>query len=361
MQLKHAATYKKKKQWLITKSKQKKMNELYPLKFKPILKEKIWGGQNLKRSLNKSIPLDKNIGESWEISGVENNISLVQNGFLADNNLNELIEIYMGDLVGDRVYDQFGLEFPLLIKFIDANDKLSVQVHPDDELAKVRHNTFGKTEMWYVIDAEKDAELISGFNHEMDKEHYLHHLNKNEITRILNFEKVKAGDVFLIPAGRVHAIGSGIVLAEIQQTSDITYRIFDWNRKDTDGNYRELHTDLAVDAIDYKHYDTYRTEYKSERNLTTEIIKHKYFQTNILEFDQQIEKNYNLLDSFVIYMCIDGEMEIIYNEKQKTVVKKGESVLIPAVFEHLVLNPVVQCKLLEVYIPEPENEKTTPK
>lgn len=331
------------------------MNELYPIKFKPILKEKIWGGQNLKTYLNKEIP-NKKIGESWEISGVEGNVSVVKNGFLAENNLAELIEIYMGDLVGDRIYHKFGLDFPLLIKFIDANDKLSVQVHPDDELALERHNSYGKTEMWYIINAEKGAELISGFNHEMDKEHYLHHLNNNEITQILNFEKVKQGDVFFIPSGRVHAIGSGIVLAEIQQTSDITYRIFDWNRKDDQGNYRELHTDLAVDAIDYKIYDSYRTEYKSEINVSSEILKSKYFQTNILDIDQRIEKNYNQLDSFVIYMCIDGAFEIIYNESEKIRVNKGETVLIPAVFEHLILNPVEKSKLLEVYIPD---EKTT--
>ena len=332
------------------------MNELYPLKFKPILKEKIWGGQNFKSSLNKNIPDDKNIGESWEISGVENNVSVVENGILAENELCELIEIYMGDLIGDRVYDKFGLEFPLLIKFIDANDVLSIQVHPNDELAQKRHNSYGKTEMWYIIDAKDGAELISGFNQEMDKTNYLNHLKKNELPGILNFEKIKKGDVFYIPAGRVHAIGAGIVLAEIQQTSDITYRIFDWNRKDDNGNYRELHTEQALDAIDYKTYDNYKTEYESEKNATSKIIGSKYFETNILEFDQSIEKDYHQLDSFVIYMCIAGEFEIEYYETEKITVKKGETVLIPAVIEHLLLNPLVQSKLLEVYIPEQENK-----
>lgn len=333
------------------------MSELYPLKFKPILKEKIWGGQNLKSTLNKKIPANKKIGESWEISGVENNISIVENGFLAENELNELIEIYMGDLIGDRVYDQFGLDFPLLIKFIDANDVLSIQVHPDDELAKQRHNSNGKTEMWYIVNAEEDAELISGFNHEMDKEHYLHHLKNNEISEILNHEKVKSGDVFFIPAGRVHAIGAGIVLAEIQQTSDITYRIYDWNRKDDEGNYRELHTEEALDAIDFKAYENYKTEYGSIKNLNSPIVSNKYFETNILEFDQQIEMNYNLLDSFVIYMCLDGKFELEYYESEKITIEKGETILIPAVIEHLTLKPVVQSKLLEVYIPEPIKEK----
>ena len=333
------------------------MNELYPLKFKPIIKEKIWGGQNLKSSLNKNIPANIKIGESWEISGVTDNISVIENGFLAENELTELIEIYMGDLVGDRIYKQFGIEFPLLIKFIDANDVLSIQVHPDNNLAKKRHNSLGKTEMWYIVNAEKNAELISGFNREINKDDYLHHLEKNELQKILNYEKITKGDVFYIPAGRVHAIGAGIVLAEIQQTSDITYRIFDWNRKDNQGNYRELHTEKALDAIDFKFYDNYKTDYKSIKNTTSKILGTKYFETNIIEFDKTLEKNYNQLDSFVIYMCLDGKFEIEYYESEKITIEKGETVLIPAVMEHLYLNPVVQSKLLEVYIPEPGNEK----
>jgi mannose-6-phosphate isomerase len=333
------------------------MSKLYPLKFKPTFKEKIWGGQNLKSSLNKDIPANKKLGESWEISGVENNVSVVENGFLAGNELDELIEIYMGDLVGAKVYDKHGLVFPLLIKFIDANDVLSIQVHPDDKLAKQRYNSNGKTEMWYVVDALKDAELISGFNHEIDKDHYLHHLKNNELAQILNTEKAKQGDVFYIPAGRVHAIGAGIVLAEIQQTSDVTYRIFDWNRKDDAGNYRELHTEKAIDAIDFKVYDNYKTEYKSDQNKTSKIVSTKYFETNILYFDQRVEKDYNTLDSFIIYMCLEGKFEIEYYESEKITIKKGETVLIPSVIEHLFLNPVVQSKILEIYIPELTNEK----
>ena len=206
---------------MITNFKPVEMNELYPLKFKTILKEKLWGGQNLKTSLNKNIPEGKKIGESWEISGVEDSISIVENGFLAENELDELIEIYMGDLVGDKVYDKFGTFFPLLIKFIDANDILSVQVHPDDELAKRRNGLNGKTEMWYVVNANKDAEIISGFNQEIDKNQYLEHVNDNKLPQILNYEKVKSGDVFYIPAGRVHAIGAGIVLADYLKRSNV--------------------------------------------------------------------------------------------------------------------------------------------
>jgi mannose-6-phosphate isomerase len=331
------------------------MSELYPFKFKPLLKEKIWGGQNLKKSLNKDIPTNINIGESWEISGVEDNISVVANGFLEDNELDELIEIYMGDLVGDKVYDKFGANFPLLIKFIDANDVLSIQVHPDDELAKTKHKSVGKTEMWYIVNADKNAELISGFNQEMDKNIYLEHLEKHELPQILNHEKVKKGDVFFIPAGRVHTIGAGIVLAEIQQTSDITYRIFDWDRKDDKGNYRELHTDDALDAIDFKLYDNYKTEYKSEKNEASKLVSNKYFETNIINLEKAIEIDSNRLDSFVIYMCIEGKVEIEYYESESIIVEKGETVLIPAVIEHLILKPVVHCKLIEVYIPESTN------
>jgi len=331
------------------------MNKLYPLIFNPIFKEKIWGGQNLKSTLNKNIPSEKNIGESWEISGIEGNNSVASNGFLEGNELNELIEIYMGDLVGDRIYDKFGNEFPLLIKFIDANKPLSVQVHPNDKLAKEKHNGYGKSEMWYVVDAKNESELISGFNHEMDKAHFSNHLNKNKITDILNFEKVQAGDVFYIPAGRVHAIGEGIVLAEIQQTSDITYRVYDWDRKDETGKSRELHVKEATDALDFKVYDTYKTDYPITKNSNSKIISTPYFETNILDFDQNIEKDYNLIDSFVIYMCIDGEFELEYYESEKQRIKKGETVLIPSAIEHLTLTPVIPSKLLEIYIPDLEN------
>ncbi|MEE4198886.1 MAG: type I phosphomannose isomerase catalytic subunit [Bacteroidales bacterium] len=337
------------------------MNELYPIKFTPQLKEKIWGGQHLKEFLNKPLPKNKTIGESWEISGVEGSISVAENGFLQGNNLQELIEIYMGDLVGDRVYDQFGIEFPLLIKFIDANDVLSIQVHPDDQLAKERHNAFGKTEMWYIVHARENATLISGFNKKIDQTIYTQHLASNELPKILNYEKVKQGDVFFIPSGRVHAIGKGIVLAEIQQTSDITYRIFDWNRKDDQGKLRELHTDLALDAIDFTVYDHYKTSYNLKINNETKVLNCKYFHTNIIHFNQPMEKDYNQLDSFVVYLCIEGKFIIHYTKNNNIMIQKGETVLIPAVFEHLSLEPVEESKILEIFIPEAGNESNKKK
>lgn len=332
------------------------MNILYPLKFKPIILDKMWGGSKLKNVLKKPTESEK-AGESWEISGVEGNISVVSNGFLADNNLQELIEVYMGDLVGDRVYDDFGIEFPLLIKFIDANDVLSIQVHPDDKLAKERHNSKGKTEMWYIMKADENAELIIGFNREINKDSYLKHLEEKKLMAILNSEPVKEGDVFYLPAGRVHAIGSGILLAEIQQTSDITYRIYDFDRKDTDGKFRELHTDLAVDAIDYSFYESYRTEKGISGKSPDTLVECKYFTTNEINLNSRLEKDISQLDSFVIYICLAGSCEIVQANQEKTSVSTGETVLIPASLNLYSIVTENDVKLLEVYITMKTDEK----
>ncbi len=332
------------------------MQALYPIKFTPQFKEKIWGGNRLKPLLNKNIPSNKT-GESWEISAVENNLSEVANGFLAGNSLQELIEIYMGDLVGEKNYDRFGIEFPLLIKYIDANDVLSVQVHPDDDLAKKRHNAYGKTEMWYVIDAQPGAKLISGFTKELTKEEYTQHVKKGTLEQVLNFEPVKPGDVFYMPAGRVHAIGAGIVLAEIQQTSDVTYRIFDWNRTDDKGQGRELHTDLALDAINFKVEKEYRTDYEEARNSAVNLVQSPYFTTNKLELNSAIERNFPAVDSFRIYMCVSGKAQITCNEEATEIITKGETVLVPASFEHIHIKPVEQATLLEVYLEDIDEKK----
>ncbi len=326
------------------------MNGLYPLKFKPIFHEKIWGGNRMKSLLGKEYGLLPNCGESWEISGVEGNISEVGNGFLAGNNLQELIEIYMGDLVGDKVFKQFGVEFPLLIKFIDPVDDLSVQVHPNDELSKERHNAYGKTEMWYVVDTEEGALINAGFNQEVTKEKYLEYFNGGRLMDLLHFDKVSEGDVFFIPAGRVHAIGKGAMVAEIQQASDITYRIFDYNRKNAAGNGRELHVDLALDAIDFSYKKEYKTKYKAVQNISTELVSCRYFTTNLLNFDKIVEKEYNQLDSFIVYMNLNGEFEIEF-EGGAEQVRKGETVLMPACLETYKLKPLsANVKLLEVYI-----------
>lgn len=323
---------------------------LYPFKFQPILKSKIWGGQKLGTLLNKELSTMENCGESWEISGVEEDQSIVGNGFLSENEINDLVETYMGDLVGEHVFEKFGNQFPLLFKYIDANDNLSVQVHPNDALALQRHGCFGKTEMWYVVDADADATLISGFNQPTTKENYLNALETGKIKDILRFEHVQKGDVFFIPAGRVHAIGKGIVLAEIQQTSDITYRIYDWDRVDDNGKPRELHTDLALDAIDFTMSSPSKQQAKGDLNQTEELAGCPYFVTNRIVFDKKVEKVYAAIDSFVVYMCIEGSYTLEY-EDAKLMVTKGESVLIPALITEVTLVPNETTTLLEIYIP----------
>lgn len=321
---------------------------LYPLKFKPILKEKIWGGNKLYKYLGKGSPEMTNCGESWELSGLQDDLSIVSNGFLEGNNIQELIEIYMGDLVGEKVYEKFGDEFPLLIKFIDAQQDLSIQVHPNNEMAMDKHNAYGKTEMWYVLDAEPDARLVSGFKRKTNPESFAKILENGNPEDYLNIEKVKKGDLFFIPAGRVHAIGAGVLLAEIQQTSDVTYRLFDYNRKDNNGNLRELHLDLAMEAIDFTVEESYRTNYKALPNLESKLIHCEHFNTNILDFDKEIHKEYTFIDSFVIYICLEGSFEIQHNN-ETTEVKKGETVLIPAELKTLDLKPYTKAILLEVY------------
>lgn len=326
------------------------MNELYPLKFKPIFKEKIWGGDKIKTILGLDFSPLKNCGEAWVLSGVENNNTIVCNGFLEDNELSELVEVYMDDLVGGKIYEKFGKEFPLLIKFIDANDYLSIQVHPDDELAEKRKIGRGKTEMWYVIDAEPNAELITGFNQKVDKNIYLNHLQSNTLKNILNIEKVEKENVFFMPAGRIHAIGPGILLAEIQQSSDTTYRIYDWDRKDEKGDYRELHIDEALDAIDFNYYKNYRTNYTKKINQTNKIIDSQYFVTNVIHlFNYPVEKNYSELDSFVILINVQGNCSIGYKSNVEKL-KCGEVILVPACIDKVQIFPEGELKLLEVYI-----------
>ena len=325
------------------------MAGLYPLKFNPIFLEKIWGGNRIKTVLGKDYDLP-NCGESWELSAVEGNVSVVRNGFLKGNNLTELGEVYMGDLLGDKVYKKFGIEFPLLFKFIDADADLSIQVHPGDELAAKRHNAYGKTEMWYVIHAEKGALINSGLNREITREEYIGFLEKGKLTEILCFEETFPGDVFFIPAGRIHAIGKGILLAEIQQTSDVTYRIYDYERRDKEGKIRELHNELALDAIEFAYHSEYKTKYEAESNKSSEIVSCPYFTTNMLRFNQKLEKDYHQLDSFVVYMNLKGSFSIIF-ETGTEVVEQGETVLIPASLENFYLVPLPpEVETLEIYI-----------
>lgn len=327
------------------------MENLYPLKFEPIYKDYIWGGTNLKSKLNKKVPTNfEKCAECWEISTIDENISIVTNGFLAGNNLQELIEVYMGDLVGDKVFEKFGDEFPLLIKLIDATDTLSIQVHPDNEVAKQRHHAYGKTEMWYIIDSEPTAKIITGFNKDITKEEYIEHLETNTLGNILNVESANRDDIFFIPAGRVHAIGKGVLLAEIQQSSDITYRIHDWGRVDKNGNPRELHTELALDVIDFKKPKSFKFSKSKTENIDIDLVKSDFFTVNRITFNKIIEKDYNLLDSFVVLLCIEGELFVNYAANKSEKLVKGETILIPADLKELSLNPINSATVLEVYI-----------
>lgn len=324
------------------------MENLYFLKFTPILKDKIWGGEKLATLLHKNSDR-KNIGESWEISDVEGDTSIVANGILKGKNLKELISDYKGDLVGEKIYHHFGEKFPLLIKYIDAKEALSIQLHPNDELAKKRHNSFGKTEMWYVMQADKKANLIVGFQKEVTPKEYLHHLENKTLMDILNIDEVQKGDVYFIPTGRVHAIGAGVMLAEIQQTSDITYRIYDWDRANPDGTFRELHTEEAIDAIDYSAKESYKTSYSKLQNKSSEIVSCPYFITNTISLHGRITVNHNHKDSFVIYLCVEGTTTFTH-KNQTEILEMGETLLVPASIKNFDIAAKIPSELLEVYI-----------
>lgn len=321
----------------------------YPIKFNTIYKDKIWGGQKIRTVLGKDFGDLPNCGETWEVSGVTGNVSVVAGGEYNGRDLKALIGELKGALVGNKVYDQFKDEFPLLIKFIDANEDLSIQVHPDDALAKERHDSFGKTEMWYVLQADEGATLISGFNQAMTREKYLDYLNSGKLTKILNREDVDTDDVFFLPAGRVHTIGKGMMIAEIQQSSDVTYRIYDFDRTDDQGNTRELHVEEALDTIDYKKYDKYKTTYADIDNARVPLESCLYFETNKLSLTQDLEVDLRGLDSFKIYICLEGEAQINVNGGI-TPIYKGEVVLVPASVAQFTIKVINGVKLLETYI-----------
>lgn len=321
--------------------------KFYPLKFEPILKERLWGGTRLKQVLGKPIPNDIT-GESWELSGVSGDVSIVAQGELAGISLQQLMDEHPVELLGENVFERFGTEFPILIKFIDAQQDLSIQLHPNDDLAKKRHDSFGKTEMWYVMDADRDASLIVGFNRDVTPEEYTESLESNTLLELLNYEKVSEGDTFFINTGKIHAIGAGVLLAEIQQTSDVTYRVFDFNRKDKNGNLRELHTDLALEAIDYNKKDDFKVSYPTEKDAINPMVDCPYFKTNFIHLSKDLEQDISHRDSFTIYMCVDGSVNV-GNEFGSTLVEKGETVLIAANSNTVSLR-TDGAKLLEVTI-----------
>ncbi len=327
------------------------IQRLYPLTFEPLLKEIIWGGQDI-RPFKGLEPNEQKIGESWEISHVDDNYSVVAQGELRGENLDTLFHQYGARLVGESVLKRFPERFPLLIKFIDAQDNLSIQVHPDDTLGMARHNSFGKTEMWYVVKASPEAKLYSGFSKQSSPEDYVQRIAEGTIMDVMQEYQVEAGNVFFLPAGRVHAIGAGCFVAEIQQTSNITYRIYDYDRRDAQGNTRELHTELAKDAIDYTLHDSYRTDYTPIKNEPTHLVKCQYFETNLLDLDSPMSRDWSALDSFVIYIVMEGKLSLTDDAGHTLELKQGQSVLLPAEAKGVTLRPEGSCKLMETYIPE---------
>ena len=320
---------------------------LYPLKFYPILKERLWGGTKLGRLLGKELESDL-IGESWELSGVTGDVSIVANGSFKGTTLTDLINRFPEEILGKSVLERFGKEFPILIKFIDAQKDLSIQLHPNDELARKRHNSFGKTEMWYIMDADKDAELIIGFKEDISKETYVESLKNDTLTDLLNYENVKEGDAYFISAGKIHAIGAGVLIAEIQQTSDQTYRVYDYNRKDAQGNLRELHTELSIDAISYVKQNDFKVSYQQDTNVSNPMVNCPYFRTNFISLNKNVKFDVSDRDSFTIYMCLDGDVKIA-NDFGSISIKKGETVLVPAITSQILLNSE-RAKLLEITI-----------
>ena len=320
---------------------------MQPIKFNPLLKSTLWGG-------NKIIPFkhldsnQENIGESWEISGVPNNETIVSDGQFKGQKLNDVVATLKDKLVGTANYKRFGNEFPLLIKFIDARQDLSIQVHPTDEIAKQQGKERGKTEMWYIMDSDADAKLYSGLKMQITPEQYKEMVENDTICDALAQYEVKADDCFFLPAGRIHAIGTGCFLAEIQQTSDVTYRIYDFKRKDKDGNYRQLHTQEASECINYNVEKDYRTEYTPKKNEGVNLVNCPYFNTAVYDLDEPMTLDYSELDSFVILIGIKGEGTIKDNEGNETSLKVGETILIPATTQSLKVEGTV--KFLETYV-----------
>lgn len=324
-------------------------SSLYPFRFQPIVKEKIWGGTRIARLLGRDTGPMPRCGESWEVSGLVDDESVVTNGFLAENNLNELLEIYLTDLVGEENYEKYGLGFPLLIKYIDAQDNLSVQVHPDDELAQKEYGQNGKTEMWHVLDAEPGSGLYIGFKEKLTLEQIENAVNSGALAELLRFYPVSPGDTFMIPAGTVHAIGKGVLLAEIQQPSDITFRLFDWNRVDDEGRSRELHVEEALKAIRLEeNLGEFKKAYEPKKNASISLVRSQYFNVGRLDLDQPWTKNLVTLDSFVIYMCIDGKADMRFDGGSETM-NKGDVLLVPADMQEITLVPAPAASLLEIY------------
>lgn len=316
------------------------------IKFRPILKQVLWGGNKIISFKQLDADMEQ-VGESWEVSGVKDNESIVANGQYEGMKLNDLVALLKGDLVGKENYERFGNEFPLLIKFIDASKQLSIQVHPNDEQAKAKGLKRGKTEMWYIMESAPDATLLSGLKRAITPEEYKAMVENDTITDALCEYRVGEDDVFYLPAGRIHSIGAGTFLAEIQETSDVTYRIYDFKRKDKDGNYRQLHTEAAAECIDYSVESDYRTNYEPRKNEGVELAQCAHFTTSVYDLDEPMLLDYSELDSFVVLIALSGECTLSTGDAE-TQLRAGETVLLPATTQTLNVSGTV--KFLETFV-----------
>lgn len=324
--------------------------KLYPLKFKPLLKQKVWGGERIKTIYRHDKPVIDHVGESWDVVAIdEQNDSVALNGYLADNTLSELLEVYMGELVGEKIYERFGNYFPLIVKIIDAADKLSVQVHPNDEMAGQHDESFGKEEMWYVLHAEPGARVMLGFNRQVTRDELDRMSLDGTVEQVLESFDVHEGDVFHIPAGVVHSIGKGCTMLEIQQASDVTYRLYDYGRLDVDGKLRVLHLDEALEAIDYENWQGRKIGITPKLNDIVNLIDSDKFTVNIIEIDQPKEYEAVTIDSFVLLTCIRGHVSIQFDGDYINIVD-GETILIPAEMDSIVMVPSVKSKIIETFI-----------
>ena len=319
--------------------------EIYPLRFKPIFKERLWGGEKLRTVLGKPL-VGSQIGESWEVSGVPGDVSVVAEGPLAGRSLTDLIDHDAEALLGRRVLERFGAEFPILIKFIDAQQDLSIQLHPDDRLARARHGSFGKTEMWYIMDADPGARLIVGFERDVSREEYEEALAAGRLTDLLHYQEVRPGDGIFIPAGKIHAIGAGVMLAEIQQSSDVTYRVYDFDRRDASGQLRELHTDLALDAMDFRCRDDFNIRYDRHADRPSTMAETPYFTTRYLRLTHPLEVDLREREAFTIYICVSGRARLRMGATRAGL-ETGQTLLIPAAAPQVQLE-TDGCELLEV-------------
>lgn len=323
---------------------------LYPLKFLPLFKQRVWGGNKISEVLGVDYSPLGSCAELWCLSGLPDNETVVANGYLAETNLSEVIEMYTDELLGEENYAEFGTEFPLLLKVLDANQNLSVQVHPDDDFARASGMPNGKTEMWYLLQADEDAMIYDGFKKNMTKAEVINRVRENTITEVLNGEKAEKGDLFFIPAGMVHSAGKGCLIAEVQQSSDATYRLYDWGRTDASGKPRTLHLEQGLKVMDLKaHPHSGKVHYHSHTNETTNLLTTPFFTTNRLYATQPIRKDYTGLDSFVILFCVAGQ-GFVHSENSRIPLHAGEVVMLPAVCNSAEIEPQGAMEVLEIFI-----------